>query len=566
MLPGGKKIAIYARKSKFTGKGDSIESQIALCKNKIYEKYEGISDDDIDIFSEEGVSGASTRKRKQFQAMMKNVVEGKYECVVTYKLDRFSRSTSDFFTNFDIIKNNKVTFISVSDTFDTSTSNGQIFMGMMVMFSEFERNIITERITDNMLYLAKGGRWLGGTCPTGYRSVKLSGDTKNDGHIRTQHKLEIIPEEAEIVKLIFDKYLELKSMTALETYCIQHDIKTKNDVAYSRFAIKGILSNPVYVSGDESIFDYFDSIGAKIFTEKADFDGKHGVMVYNKTNQNITPDKNYRIKPTSEWIVAIGKHKPIIDSAKWLEVQNLLSQNNSKSYRQTKSNDAILSGLLICGECGAYMRPKTDHRRKTPEGKSRFSYTCEGKAKSKKHLCSIKAINQGNDLDNEVINYISSIAQNREDIFNDVKKTAKAVLENKDNYEKELKSLKRAQNKLKKEIDAAMLNFKKLTSEVTIKLLEKDIEDMTKRESEIAKQITEIEEKLANSKLSLSYFDNYINEYASFSKNFSTMSAIDKNHMLRTFIDRIIWDGEKFDIILAGGTIDSGATLCEDSK
>lgn len=566
MLPDGKKVAIYARKSKFTGKGDSIESQIALCKNKIYEKYGTLSDELIDIFSDEGVSGASTKKRKQFQAMMKNVVDGQYDCVVTYKLDRFSRSTSDFFTNFDIIKNSNVTFVSVNDTFDTSTPNGKIFMGMMVMFSEFERNLITERITDNMLYLAKSGRWLGGTCPTGFKSIKLSGDTKNDGLIRTQHKLEIIPEEAEIVKMIFDKYLELKSLTALETYCIQHDIKSKNDVAYSRFAIKGILSNPVYVAADECIFKYFDNLDAKIFTEESNFNGKHGVMVYNKTNQNITPEKNYRVKPTSEWIVAIGKHKPIIDSEKWLKAQNLLSQNNSKSYRQTKSNDAILSGLLICGECGAYMRPKTDHRRKTPEGKSRFSYTCEGKAKSKKHLCSIKAINQGNDLDNEVINYISSIAQNREDIFNDVKKKAKAVLENKDNYEKELKSLKRAQNKLKNDIDAAMLNLRKLTSEVTIKLLEKDIENMTEQENIIANQITEIEEKLANSKLSLSYFDNYINEFASFSKNFSTMSAIDKNQMLRTFIDRIIWDGEKFDIILAGGTIDPGATLCVDSK
>ena len=112
LLTEGKKIAIYARKSKFTGKGDSIDAQVELCKNKIYEKYGYISDEQIDVFSDEGVSGASTKKRKQFQLMMKKAANGEYDCVITYKLDRFSRSTSDFFTNFEILKNNNLTPIN----------------------------------------------------------------------------------------------------------------------------------------------------------------------------------------------------------------------------------------------------------------------------------------------------------------------------------------------------------------------------------------------------------------------------------------------------------------------
>lgn len=566
LLTEGKKIAIYARKSKFTGKGDSIDAQVELCKNKIYEKYGYISDELIDVFSDEGVSGASTKKRKQFQAMMKNVVEGKYDCVVTYKLDRFSRSTSDFFTNLDIIKNNNVTFISVSDTFDTSTPNGKIFMGMMVMFSEFERNLITERITDNMLFLAKSGRWLGGTCPTGYYSVKLSGDTKNDGMIRTQHKLEIIPEEANIIKLIFNKFIEEKSLTKVVSYLLRNGIKSKTNTDYSRFAVKAILENPVYAPNDIKIYNYFNDLGSEIFSEKSEFNGKHGMMVYNKTSQE--PGKVHSKKDSKEWIVAIGKHKPLVSCDMWLEAQRLLGENNSKAYRKPKSNNAVLSGLLRCGECGAFMRPKADNRRKTPEGEIRFTYKCEMKAASNKSRCSMRDVN-GNKLDKLIIDKIKEIAANSEEIYKDLKKKSKAELDNQKTYKAELQQLLKARKDAEKAIENGNKNMLIDMSPETAKGIIEVIEAKRKELETLNINISKIEEAISASELTLSYFDEYMKMYSDFGNNFDKLDAIEKNRMLRTIVEKIIWNGEVPAITMIGAneaTADNDAPQCEDSK
>lgn len=566
LLTEGKKIAIYARKSKFTGKGDSIDAQVELCKNKIYEKYGNIPDELIDVFSDEGVSGASTKKRKQFQAMMKNVVEGKYDCVVTYKLDRFSRSTSDFFTNLDIIKNNNVTFISVSDTFDTSTPNGKIFMGMMVMFSEFERNLITERITDNMIFLAKSGRWLGGTCPTGYCSVKISGDTKNDGMIRTQHKLEIIPEEAEIIKLIFNKYVEEKSLTKVVSYLLRNGIKSKTNTDYSRFAIKSILENPVYAPNDLKIYDYFNDLGSEIFSEISEFNGKHGMMVYNKTSQE--PGKAHSKKDSKEWIVAIGKHKPLVSSDMWLEAQSLLNKNSSKSYRKPKSTTAVLSGLLRCGECGAFMRPKADNRRKTPEGDVKFTYRCEMKLASNKSKCSMKDP-YGNKIDKLVIDKIKEIATNSEEIYKDLKKKSKAELDNQKTYKNELQQLLKARKEAEKAIENGTKNMLNPMVPDVAKVVIKAIEGKQKELETLNANISQIEEAISASELTLTYFDEYMKMYSDFGNNFDKLDAIEKNRMLRTIVEKIIWNGEVPEIIVIGAneaTADIDAPQGEDSK
>ena len=559
LLTEGKKIAIYARKSKFTGKGDSIDAQVELCKNKIYEKYGYISDEQIDVFSDEGVSGASTKKRKQFQLMMKKAANGEYDCVITYKLDRFSRSTSDFFTNFEILKNN-------NDTFDTSTPNGKIFMGMMVMFSEFERNIITERITDNMLHLAKNGRWLGGTCPTGYKSIKLSGDTKNDGKIRTQHKLEIIPEEAEIVKLIFNKYTEEKSLTKVVSYLLKNGIKSKTNTDYSRFAVKAILENPVYAPNDVKIYDYFNELGSEIFSEKSEFNGKHGMMVYNKTNQ--ISGKAHTKKDTKEWVVAIGKHKALVSSDMWLEAQSLLNENSSKSYRKPKSTTAVLSGLLRCGECGAFMRPKADNRRKAPEGDIKFTYRCEMKLASNKSKCSMKDAN-GNKIDKLVIDKIKEIAANSEEIYKDLKKKSKAELDNQKTYKTELHQLLKARKDAEKAIENGTKNMLNPMAPDVAKAVIKAIEEKQKELETLNANISQIQEAISASELTLSYFDEYMKMYSDFGNNFDKLDATEKNRMLRTIVEKIIWNGEVPVITMIGAneaTADIDAPQGEDSK
>ncbi len=565
LLTEGKKIAIYARKSKFTGKGDSIDAQIKLCRNEIYRVFENVSDDDIVVFQDEGYSGGNIN-RPSFTKMMKQVENNEFDAVCIYKLDRFSRNVGDFANTYSILEKTETAFLSVTENYDTTNPMGKAMMSVAVVFAQLERETTAERIRDNLYELSKTGRWLGGTTPTGYKSQKISADIKIDGKKRTAYKLEIIPEEAEIIKLIFNKYIEEKSLTKVVSYLLKNGIKSKTNTDYSRFAVKAILENPVYAPNDIKIYDYFNELGSEIFSEKSEFNGKHGMMVYNKTNQ--ISGKAHTKKDTKEWVVAIGKHKPLVSSDMWLEAQSLLNENSSKSYRKPKSTTAVLSGLLRCGECGAFMRPKADNRRKTPEGDVKFTYRCEMKLASNKSKCSMKDAN-GNKIDKLVIDKIKEIAANSEEIYKDLKKKAKAELDNQKTYKTELHQLLKARKEAEKAIENGTKNMLNPMVPDVAKVVIKAIEEKQKELETLNANISQIQEAISASELTLSYFDEYMKMYSDFGNNFDKLDATEKNRMLRTIVEKIIWNGEVPVITMIGAneaTADIDAPQGEDSK
>ena len=183
-----KKIAVYTRKSRFTGKGESISHQKEQCLKKIFETQENITEDDIVFFEDEGFSGKNT-KRPDFIKMRKMIEDGEIAAVYVYSLDRLSRSISDFSTFYKFLKENSVDFITTNVTFDSSIG-GEAMLNMLSVFSEFERKLIAERIRDNMHELAKSGRWLGGTAPTGFISKEIVGSHTVDGKVRKAFMLE----------------------------------------------------------------------------------------------------------------------------------------------------------------------------------------------------------------------------------------------------------------------------------------------------------------------------------------------------------------------------------------
>ena len=279
-----RKIAIYSRKSKFTGKGESTHNQIEACKRKIELTFEEVDlENDILVYEDEGFTGYNTN-RPSFQKMLKDIRENKIKLVAFYKLDRISRNVCDFSNLINELDNYDVSFLSATENIENVTPTGRAMMLMTSVFAQLERDTIAERIRDNMLELAKTGRWLGGMTPTGFKSEQVEYITV-DGKKRKLFKLSQVESEVRIVKILFEKMRELKSQTKLETYLIQNDIKSKNNKPYTRWGIKNILINPVYAVADEDTLEYFKNLRIEIYADEKEFNGINGLMVYNKTEK-----------------------------------------------------------------------------------------------------------------------------------------------------------------------------------------------------------------------------------------------------------------------------------------
>ena len=114
-------------------------------------------------------------------------------------------------------------------------------------------------------------------------------------------------------------------MTAVEAELLRRRIKTRQGKDFTRFAIKGILQNPVYMAADEAAYHYFMERGADVCFQKEAFDGTCGMMVYNRTDQE--KGRAAIQLPVESWIVAIGQHPGLIPSRQWIRVQESLERN-----------------------------------------------------------------------------------------------------------------------------------------------------------------------------------------------------------------------------------------------
>lgn len=229
------RIAIYSRKSKFSVKGESIGNQIELCKEYIQMHY---LPDEYDvqmvIYEDEGYSGG-TLERPRFQIFLRDEKRNPFDVLICYRLDRISRNIADFSSLMNEISKLGTSFVSIKEQFDTKTPMGRAMMYIASVFAQLEREVIAERIRDNMLELAKTGRWLGGEAPTGYASeryeivnvIEKNGNNVLENKKRKACKLIINEEEKNTVMIIAQKYLELKSLSQLEMYLMKNNIKSR---------------------------------------------------------------------------------------------------------------------------------------------------------------------------------------------------------------------------------------------------------------------------------------------------------------------------------------------------
>ena len=538
-----KRFAVYSRKSRFTGKGESIENQIELCRRYIYLNYPNASEKNIFIYEDEGFSGGNT-DRPQFKKMMYDASEKKFNVLICYRLDRISRNIGDFAKLIDRLGELGISFESIKEKFDTDSSLGRAMMYIASVFSQLERETIAERIRDNMHELAKTGRWLGGNTPTGYRSVQVQTITV-DGKKRSSCMLKIEESEMTAVKKIFEKFLESESLTAVETYMIQNHIKTRKGKDFSRFSIKGILRNPVYMIADSDAWEYLSVLGAEIFAEKSDFDGNCGVMAYNKTLQK--KGKTNKIRDIKEWIITAGRHKGVVSGKEWKQVQECLERNSVKAYRKPKNNTALLSGLLYCGDCGHYMRPKI-YNSFYKDGEKKFSYLCEMKEKSRRSECSVSNP-AGNELDAEVIKEISKLEEDKKELYYILNKAKKTFSDGRGSNT-EIEGLNEGLNVNNRKIASLVENLTELEKTVADKYIIKKIEELHKENELLKKRLYELIKTSENKKsVDVNYITDTLTVWESVIK---LIEVRERREAVRTIVDKIIWDGESAHIYFAG--------------
>lgn len=538
-----KRFAVYSRKSRFTGKGESIENQIELCRRYINLNYPNASEKNIFIYEDEGFSGGNT-DRPQFKKMMDDASEKKFNVLICYRLDRISRNIGDFAKLIDRLGELGISFESIKEKFDTDSSLGRAMMYIASVFSQLERETIAERIRDNMHELAKTGRWLGGNTPTGYRSVQVQTITV-DGKKRSSCMLKIEESEMTAVKKIFEKFLESESLTAVETYMIQNHIKTRKGKDFSRFSIKGILRNPVYMIADSDAWEYLSVLGAEIFAEKSDFDGNCGVMAYNKTLQK--KGKTNKIRDIKEWIITTGRHKGVVSGKEWKQVQECLERNSVKAYRKPKNNTALLSGLLYCGDCGHYMRPKI-YNSFYKDGEKKFSYLCEMKEKSRRSECSVSNP-AGNELDAEVIKEISKLEEDKKELYYILNKAKKTFSDGRESNT-EIEELNEGLNVNNRKIASLVENLTELEKTVADKYIIKKIEELHAENELLKKRLYELIKTSENKKsVDVNYITDTLTVWESVIK---LIEVRERRELVRTIVDKIIWDGESAHIYFFG--------------
>ena len=298
------RCAIYTRKSTEEGLDmdyNSLDAQRDACHAFIAsQKSEGWVAL-RDAYEDGGFSGG-TLNRPGVQRLLEDVQEGLIDVIVVYKIDRLSRSLADFSKLVELFDEHKVTFVSVTQSFNTTTSMGRLTLNILLSFAQFERELGGERVRDKIAASRAKGIWMGGMPPLGYDVV--------------ERKLVPNPVEAKLVSHIFERFVALGSMTVLANELRAEGVTTKSWTTIKEKHRAGKLIDKGYLY---KLFKNPVVIGI------AAYKGKHFP----------------------------GEHQPILDKELWDQVQEMLGRTDrDKRARVNRPSraPALLKGLIFAND------------------------------------------------------------------------------------------------------------------------------------------------------------------------------------------------------------------------
>lgn len=296
------RCAIYTRKSHEEGLEqdfNSLDAQRESCEAYILSQAGLGWEVSNKVYEDGGISGGHL-ERKGLQELLADIRAGQIDVIVVYKVDRLTRSITDFGKLVDVFDGNDVSFVSVTQAFNTTNSMGRLTLNVLLSFAQFEREVTAERIRDKIASSKQKGIWMGGRVPYGYNNVNKS--------------LMVELGEARIVKLMFTLYLQHRNIVLVKEELDRKGVisrkrinkhgKTTGGLPFSKSNIGSILSNPVYAGKT-----------------------KHKDKVYS------------------------GNHEAIVTLEQWETVQALIVERKIENKRHNHQKcPALLNGLLFDGD------------------------------------------------------------------------------------------------------------------------------------------------------------------------------------------------------------------------
>jgi len=311
-------------------------------------------------YDDGGYSGA-TLDRPALQRLLADIEAAKIDCVAVYKLDRLTRSLLDFAKLVEVFDRHNVSFVSVTQHFDTSTSMGRLMVNILLSFAQFEREITGERIRDKMAATRRKGKYTGGPPVLGY------------GVDRERKRLVVNPEEAELVQRIFADFVKTGSTTTLAQQLNQDGHTTKSWTTkegrhragkpWNKVIVYRVLNNPLYIGE---------------VTHK----GEHYP----------------------------GEQEPIVRRRLWDQAHSILEQNSrTRGVRTRTKTPALLRGIIRCAHCGCAMGPTFTKRR----GKVYRYYQCIHASKHGAGSCPVGTVPAG-EIERAVIEQLRAVFETPE--------------------------------------------------------------------------------------------------------------------------------------------------------
>ena len=501
------KCYIYTRVStSMQVDGYSLDAQ--RDKLRKYAEYE-----DMEIageYSDEGFSGKNIQGRHEFQRMLQDIQDCKdgVEYVLVFKLSRFGRNAADVLNSLQLMQDFGVNLICVEDGIDSSKDSGKLMISVLSAVAEIERENIRTQTMAGREQKAREGKWNGGFAPYGYRLEN--------------GELLIAEDEAEVIRVIFDRYIHSNDgVNGVAKYLNQHGYTKKlrqNGTlpGFSASFVKSIIDNPIYM----------------------------GKIAYGRrrTEKKIGARNEMHVVAQSEFPVYEGQHNAIVSEEDW----NLAHEKRKvNAYRREKVNDPehahILSGILKCPCCGKSLYGNVS-KAHSKDKKTRYYYYCKNTVTSTGHQCTFRQNIEQTEMNRMVSSIVSAMVKDPRFAEAIKEKIGSAV--DTGSLEKQLGALQSqlrqalgTKSRLEKQMDSLDINDQYYNRKISD--LQRRYEDQYGRIDEIESQIDDVQNQIHIIRQEKISGDNIYRLLLAFDQVYDAATEVERKEFMRAFIERI---------------------------